>query len=339
MGEPQTPPDASHRPILDYLKGEGLVRKDAAPAFSLLSGGNSHITWRVSLDPVDLVVKVAQPDGPLAPYDITHEAKMMRIAAELGAAVPEVVGSRVSDDGRCDFLVMRLVEGDSPPLWEVGAWLEAGGPDFRLKVGASLLAALAPIRQWPGVGSGDLAGHYRAWLCEARDRVAEAALGVIDLPPAIDRAGEWLAAACGRLSGPFALHHGDFRLGNAVFRDGTIAALLDWERAMPGHPLHDVGYLCLPGMKRGELIGGVLTQDELASVWADQTGSPLDLTLCALFRIIAIYTELCTMIRALTRQSRGKGRMTGSRTLPLVAQLHLDLILAIQDFDNDRIHL
>ena len=301
--------------------------------YRLLSGGNSHITWRVGTGAPggDLVVKIAQPDGPLAPYDVAHEAEMMRRAHAAGVPAPASIGC--FQDGDTQFLVMRLVEGDSPSIWEVRKWLE-GRPDAdRIGIGRSLLATLPLLTAAAGNGVSQVDAYTR-YFKDLVDLLEAAADGLMVLPPTIRAASDWLVERLPQMEAPPTLCHGDFRIGNAVFRDGEIVALFDWERAMIGHPLHDLGFLCLPGMKVEDKICGVLTQQELETVWRDLTGEVLDLRGAAYFRIVAVFGELCLMVRALARLASGSGRLTAVRPLPLVIRLHDDLIKFIRMWDN-----
>ncbi len=328
------PPEAVVREIEALAQGKAAIPPGVTPDYQLLSGGNSHITWRLLTgDPErDLVVKIAQPDGPLAPYDVAHEAAMMAQAEAAGVPAPALVG--VYHEGDVQFIVMRRVEGDSPSLWEVREWLK-GRPDTdRIAIGRSLLSTLPPLSS-AAKGGASQSEIYSAYLEGLVLQLEEAAAGVIALPPTIRIIHDWLLAELPSMEAPAALCHGDFRLGNAVFENGEIAALLDWERAMEGHPLHDLGFLCLPGMKIGDHICGVLTQAELAEVWLELTGTRLDFRAAAYFRIVAIFGELCLMVRAMARLAEGRGRLTGLRPLPLIGRLHHDLVGAVRSFDND----
>lgn len=318
---------------------EALIRAhDAAPAdaelrYALLSGGNSHITWRILTgDPDrDLVVKIAQPDGPLAPYNIEHEAAMMALASGAGVPAPALIG--VQQDGDTQFLVMRCVEGESPSLWEVREWLKDRPDADRLAIGRDLLATLSKLHKATSNTASQQA-IYTDYLTSLVVNLERAASGILKLPPTVRVVLDWLLARLPQMEASAVLCHGDFRLGNAVFKDGTIAALLDWERAMVGHPLHDLGFLCLPGMKIGDHICGVLTQSEIATIWSELTGKPLDLRTTAYFRIVAIFGELCLMVRAMSRLAVGKGRLTGVRPLPLIGRLHHDLVRSVRSWDD-----
>jgi aminoglycoside phosphotransferase (APT) family kinase protein len=322
----------------------GRLPGGATSRFDLLSGGNSHITSRLRLyvsgeEVADYVVKVAQPDGPLAPYDVAHEAAMMVKAAELGAPAPEVVGCSASADGAGDFIIMRHVAGAAPSIWEVARWIEGSEPGLRLRVGESLLRSLKPLRGISVDEAPDLPGLYRAYVGQVEADVRAAVGDLLRLPDMVGKVAEWLCDRCDLLNTPPALYHGDFRVGNAVFKESAVAALLDWERAMIGHPLHDIAYFSLPAMKTGDLICGLLTEDELLRIYAEAYSEPLDLRVCAVLRIMSMFTEFCAMTRALARLAKGHGRINGARTLPLVARLHHDILVAIREWNDGQFHL
>jgi len=68
-----------------------------------------------------------------------------------------------------------------------------------------------------------------------------------------------LEAFCGRLDGwlqrvsePFALTHGDFRLDNMLFGEKVPLAVVDWQTVATGHPLADVSYFLGAGLLPAE---------------------------------------------------------------------------------------
>jgi len=144
----------------------------------------------------------------------------------------------------------------------------------------------------------------------------------------------WFQARLGGLAGESAtMTHGDFRIGNLIFEGSTVAALIDWERAGWGHPLYDLGYLCLPGMRHGDRIGGLMTEQELRDLWTDVSGSTLDVGRVAFFRCMSIFTELSNCVRALVNYSQGRGRTSLLRIVPLVVRLENDLLDAMERID------
>jgi aminoglycoside phosphotransferase (APT) family kinase protein len=82
--------------------------------------------------------------------------------------------------------------------------------------------------------------------------------------PALRFAERWLlerAPACTRP----ALVHGDFRIGNVMFDEKGLTAVLDWELAHVGDPLEDVGWLAVRAWRfgRDELaVGGLCGRED-----------------------------------------------------------------------------
>jgi aminoglycoside phosphotransferase (APT) family kinase protein len=325
-----------------FLRERGIIPKDSSAAqFTLLSGGNSHVTWRVraggeqnGAGQEDVVVKVAKPDGPLAPYNVAHESAMMTYAQKSGVPAPAVLGYHDEPDG-ASFIVMRFINGDVPSLAGLPAWLDQQGSVARFDIAREMVRTLRLMRATQPVDSIDLRSTYGALVRSAADKLREAAGGIIDLPCAVDFGGTWLVERFTNISdGTPCLVHGDFRIGNAVFERGKLVSVLDWERAMIGHPMNDVGYLCLPGMKNGDRIAGLVTKKELSDLWSQEIGETLDMQQCALFRIVSIYIEFCNMLRVAARLAQGVGRLEGLRPLPLIARLHADLLSAIRNWEH-----
>jgi aminoglycoside phosphotransferase (APT) family kinase protein len=94
-----------------------------------------------------------------------------------------------------------------------------------------------------------------------------------------------LPERCPADDGVVALVHGDYRIDNLMFAPGAarVAAVVDWELSTLGHPLADLGYLCmalrlprnpalpgLAGIDRAAL--GIPSEAQLLEQYAAATG-------------------------------------------------------------------
>lgn len=71
------------------------------------------------------------------------------------------------------------------------------------------------------------------------------------------------------------LVHGDFRLGNLIVGPEGIRAVLDWEMAHIGDPAEDLGWICVPSWRFGELrreVGGFGHLQDLLSAYESAGG-------------------------------------------------------------------
>jgi aminoglycoside phosphotransferase (APT) family kinase protein len=103
--------------------------------------------------------------------------------------------------------------------------------------------------------------------------------------PAMDALIERLPARCPTDEGVVALTHGDYRIDNLMFdpEQARVLAVVDWELSTLGHPLADLGYLCmalrlprnpalpgLGGMDRAAL--GIPSEEDMLRRYTELTG-------------------------------------------------------------------
>lgn len=339
--------DPQQAAIVDFVKARGMMPAGASAHFQSLTGGGSHATRRLRIHDRDsrvlhdLVVKIAPPDGPLAPYDVAREARMMRAAAA-AAPVPEVIGYVAEPPaGSYPFLVMRFVEGTTPSLRSLPELIAQRTDAFRLELARNVVRTLVRLGSTAAPENVvSLRALYVTRVESLRDAVITTLDAVMPIPPLVPLAADWLIRHYPEETGTTpCLVHGDFRIGNLTFGRNEIEAVLDWERAGAGHPLHDLGYFCLPGMKRGPHIGGLMTQEELEHLWMEESGLPLDVRTCAYFRILAMYVEYCSMMKAIVRSARSGDALWGVPLLKLVTRLEIELPKAVRCYTNEQYSL
>lgn len=229
------------------LLGKEVGRLGGVPTIRSLAKGQSNPTFLLE-GPQGRAVLRTQPTGALlkGAHAVDREYRVMKALAETKVPVPEMLFSGGQDatlDRR--FIVMQLVEGVThwdPALPDMTPRLRAGLYDAM----CGLLADLHDINP-DTIGLGDFGrpGNYfsrqfATWLRQYRATEREQNSDV-------ERLIVWLTENQPPDDGQVSLVHGDFRIDNMIFADGSarVRALLDWELSTLGHPLADLAYQCM----------------------------------------------------------------------------------------------
>jgi len=96
--------------------------------------------------------------------------------------------------------------------------------------------------------------------------------------PLLTLVARWLAQHAPVLARP-ALVHGDFRVGNVMFDEERLTAVLDWELCHVGDPVEDLGWLCVRTWRFGsddKAAGGLCSREELCRHYADRGGRAVE---------------------------------------------------------------
>lgn len=210
-----------------FMDAEARVR-GLDPSARLLSteplaGGVSSHTRRLVFEAgggVQAVVErrpKAMPGKPPPAERAAREAALLACLPDLGVPAP-----RLRRFEPPDTLVLDFLEGATdPPL---------GAPASVIGPMAALLAALHRLGAEHGVPP----------LQAFTDPLADLRTWRPDLfPPDADR-----GATCPPFTGAARLLHGDFWMGNLLWRDGGLAGLLDWEDACLGDPMAELAAAC-----------------------------------------------------------------------------------------------
>ena len=210
-----------------FMDAEARVR-GLDPSARLLSteplaGGVSSHTRRLVFEAgggVQAVVErrpKAMPGKPPPAERAAREAALLACLPDLGVPAP-----RLRRFEPPDTLVLDFLEGatDPPP----------GAPASMIGPMAALLAALHRLGPEHGLPP----------LQAFTDPLADLRTWRPDLfPPDTDR-----GATCPPFTGAARLLHGDFWMGNLLWRDGGLAGLLDWEDACLGDPMAELAAAC-----------------------------------------------------------------------------------------------
>ncbi|MGH2634229.1 MAG: phosphotransferase family protein, partial [Tepidiformaceae bacterium] len=219
---------------------------DAPLAISLISGGRSNLTYKVSSSAHDWVLR-RPPLGHVLPtaHDMAREYKVIAGLSPTDVPVPKAVA--ICEDSSVNgapFYVMEYVEGviiaeDLPTGY-------AGADADRQALSIGLVETLVKLHavDYNAVGLGDF-GRPEGYLERQVRRWHEQWERSVTRPlPAIDELIRRLRNSIPESPTP-TIVHGDYRLGNMMMdpeKPGRVVAILDWEMATLGDPLSDLGY-------------------------------------------------------------------------------------------------
>lgn len=320
------------------------------------AGGLSWETWycRVSSGPGGsvrtLVAKRPPEDGPLAPYDVTKEVAIAGALARGGLPGPVVVAHAGGPTvGGRPVMVMEFAEGEIPSLRSIEQWALWQDPERRRSAGDALVELLARLhrldwRTTSGLAElfdGDLgaAGHVGAAIDHRMGKLDKAVTPRWAASPVLRDGWLWLHDNVPPL-GPEAtvLVHGDFRVGNVVWQDDRPVALLDWERATLGDPLCDLGFFCMPmaRSRRPELMGMLLTVDELETAWRRATGVALDRRRLHYYLVYWQWIELSQVTYGISYllDRAPDGYTTSLTSYPLLSSGAVEMIELIERYED-----
>jgi aminoglycoside phosphotransferase (APT) family kinase protein len=236
-----------------------------------LPGGASRETWAFDARTGDRERRlVLRRDPPGAPRtrNMAAEAAVLEAAAVAGVPVPVPRGRGDGSDGiGSSYLLMDYLEGETIPrrLLREPRWERA-----RAGLAGELGRVLARIHAIPPERVPELADQGGVDQLE-RLRASHDAFG--EPRPALEVAFRWLAAHRPP-AGPPRVVHGDFRNGNLMLGPDGLRAVLDWELAHLGDPVHDLGWLCVKAWRFGAPapVGGFGGRAELLDGYAEEAG-------------------------------------------------------------------
>ena len=250
----------------------------AITAIRPLTTGFSNETYII--DGLDLILRLPPAAGAmLEGHDVIAQA---RIYQELGAVagafpVPHIVA--ICPDTAVigvPFFVMERVVGESIDDIVMTPWFVDGTDALRNRVCRAWISAFASLSNLaPLTTPGPVMApedDARIWREFARTANCQR---LVDL---FDR----LLAAPAPISGPPAVIHGDPKLSNLMWQDEHITAMLDWEMALNGEPLANLGYMLFffasefHVASRAQKLPGMLTRNEVIALWEDVSGRSAD---------------------------------------------------------------
>lgn len=260
-------------PNIDGFSGPFELRK--------FPSGQSNPTYRIVAVSGEYVLR-RKPFGPLLPsaHAVDREFRLLSALAPLGFPVPRPL-ALCEDTGVIGavFYVMELAKGR--------AYADGALPDFdpptRRGMYEQLVDTLADLHnidpQAAGLGDFGKAGNYferqvTRWTRQYRDSQT-------DPIEEMERLIAYLPATIPEQSRTSVVH-GDYRIDNVMFNDGTLTAVLDWELATVGDPLADFSYLAMQWVMPADGGAGLAgldlpaldipTLDEIAERYSERAG-------------------------------------------------------------------
>lgn len=314
-------PETLERRLGAFLSAHGQrpVRLDAwrrFPAgFSWITIGFRATPAAGEGGPQDLILRIGDPMGLLAPYRAEPEYRALEALQGLPALpVPRV--HAFSDDPSiigAPFLITGRVEGDTPMPWKGAA--EQRGAQQNASLARDFTDGLAALHgvDWQRTTLGRLWGAVDP-AAVARDQVqawwrhAELDASGAAVPPQMRYALRWLlrhAPAAPRV----VIVHGDYRVGNFLQQDGRITAVLDWELVHPGDPHEDLAWAALRIFSGGTgRVGGLLERDDFLQRYAQHAGYTPDPAVLRYYEVLGLFKSAAMLLGAAHRIETGRGR-------------------------------
>lgn len=262
-----------------------------------LAGGAMHDSWAVDAitadGPCQLVVRVS-PAGRADFVKTRREFEVLKVAHQRGIRCPRPIAAGEVKTGE-DYLVMVRMPGDSNPRQLVASDACARTREAIIPQLAEDLArihtitpadvAAAPEMRAPAPGEDPLAAARR----QVED---DYHLYLLNPHPAIEWAFRWLDRRLGELppSGREpCLVHGDFRVGNIMYDENGLTAILDWEGTHISEPEEELAWFCTRVWRFGANhleAGGIARRDAWVEAYERASGHRVDRNRLAAWEVL-----------------------------------------------------
>jgi aminoglycoside phosphotransferase (APT) family kinase protein len=273
-----------------------------------LPGGFSYETWSLQASWQDdegrhddrLIMRRAPRGGVLEPYDASREFRVLQAVAGSGVPVPRVYWCDPSGDVTgTSFYLMEYVEGDVPLPWS-----NTLSEDEKAEAHRQFTDALADLHtlDWEARGLSFLGipAERDDPAALALDRCEETLDRIALRPhPVLREVIAFLRARRPR-SPRLSLIHDDYRMGNFVWRDNAIRAILDWERAFIGDPMADIAFTRLG------LGGWCSITGEMAVRYSERSGIEVDEERVAFWQLLEALKGNLVGLTGLTAFAAGR---------------------------------
>lgn len=287
-------------------------------AWERIGDGQSNITYRIQRgDQTYVLRRGPRPPLPPSTHDMVREARIQQLLHAEGVLVPRILAV-CSDESvlGVPFYVMSFVEGvvitdAAPPALTPAVQREA--------TSRAVVDTLAQLHRVdvsrPGLAE---LGRPEGYL----ERQVRRFSGLWDTNttrqlPQVQDLARWLETNRPESQG-VSVVHGDYRMGNLLFRGSAPAAvlgILDWEMATLGDPLADLGYLTATYSDAAsaptvmELTPvtrepGYWSRAQLVDRYAEQTG--LEMAALPWYQVLALWKSAIFCEAIYTRWLQGE---------------------------------
>ncbi len=344
----QSDPEGIHVENVTRWFADNVSGTSAPLEFSLIAGGHSNLTFKVTDAGGREFVLRRPPLGQVlaSAHDMSREHRIISALEPTDVPVPHTRGlcSDESVNGT-PFYVMDFVEGIVVRTHTDAEKLDESA---RRRAGESLIDVMAAIHaaDVDAIGLGDLGKkedyiprQLKRWYGQFQksDSQVEGGLGL----HGIDRVHDELASRVPRQQ-KASIVHGDYRLDNCMVNDsGEVIAVLDWEICTLGDPMADLGLLCVYWTDPGEdailpqasstASAGFPTQAELVQRYAAAT--ELDLSELGYYVAFGYWKLACIIAGVYARYAGGAmgdvpaAQVEGFRTMLDVLTEQVDMAL------------
>jgi aminoglycoside phosphotransferase (APT) family kinase protein len=307
-----------------YLKTKIPEAQNLALAnFTKMTEGFSYETylvdaqWHIGGNRVSqgFAIRRVPEAGAVEPYNIEAHYKILEVIENTPVPAPKPYWLELDETklGR-PFFVMEKVEGEVPITWGFEQHEVFRDPKRRLKMARNLIQVLADYQaiDWRKTCT-DFLPVPRKPTDPAEFELERWENNIqkfkIYPQPLLKEAYFWL-----RRNKPqtpvFTLTHGDFRLGNFIWREDGIVAFLDWEMPGIGDPMSDLAWLCLKIFRspNSNLMCMLIEREDLYRYYEELTGFKVDENRIFYWEVMAYFKLASVFISAVRAFSDGKNR-------------------------------
>jgi aminoglycoside phosphotransferase (APT) family kinase protein len=280
-----------------------------------LAGGTMHDMWGVDVLRDNARLELVVRTSPRVHDDLIvarREFASMSESRRRGVMAPAVHGVGATSAGE-PYLVIGRIQGDTSPR---PLLRDPGLAEARHRIVSQLTESLVKIHS---IHPADLdmpldspEPGEEPLLAQLRGVTQKYDEDRLERHPVIEWALRWVrrqAAAFPTRALDPVLVHGDFRVGNIMYDQDGLTAVLDWEGAHAGDPLEDLAWFCVRVWRFGQNsleAGGLVHREDWIRAYETASGCHVDRARFELWEI------LCNIRWAVITLNQVKAHLDGT---------------------------